>query len=237
MRIAVVDDFCEDADRLATYLAQFQEEKGVTMQIDTYYSSVDFLEKFHAQYDVLLLDIEMPGCNGLDVAREVRAKDSSAGLIFITGMAQYALHGYEVNASDFIVKPVQYVNFVEKLTKAIQFRERHIQKSLLLSNENGVSRIIASDLLYVEKDRYYLIYHTKDGIFRSRGTAKELKARLEGLPFSDCTVGCIVNLDQVKRVEKECVVLYSGESLPIARRLRKQFLQDFIKFAGGGFLW
>lgn len=235
MKVAVLDDRLEDVQLLVEYLDRFQSERGLSVQVVTYSASLDFLEEYHSDYDVLFLDIEMPGANGLEVAHEVRARDESVGIIFITNMAQYAIRGYEVNAIDFMVKPVRYVNFAEKLDKALRFRQQRDQRVLLLADEDGLSRIPVSDVLYVEKDRYYLLYHTKNGVFRQRGTAKELKEQLKGLPFSDCTAGCLVNLNHVKRVGKEDVLLRSGETLPIARRIRKKFLQDFIAFAGGGY--
>lgn len=84
------------------------------MQIHPYYASVDFLEEYDSTYDIVFLDIEMPGSDGLTTAREIRGKDDAVAIIFITNMAQYAIHGYEVNAIDFMVKPVGYFNFAQK---------------------------------------------------------------------------------------------------------------------------
>ena len=108
LRVAIVDDLTEDSQRLADYLEQFQREHNMEIKMDVYNASFEFLEKYHGNYDVIFLDIEMPGSDGLEVAREIRTKDEAVGIIFVTGMAKYAVEGYAVHAIDFIVKPVGY---------------------------------------------------------------------------------------------------------------------------------
>lgn len=233
MRIAVVDDSIEDAQRIAGYLEQFQAEHHLNFQIKVFYASFDFLEEYHGNYDVIFLDIEMPGSDGLEAAREIRKRDRTVGIIFITSLAQYAIDGYEVQAIDFMVKPVGYYNFSVKLEKAFRFIESRREQDILITNKEGIVRIMVSEILYIEKDRDYLVIHTKDGCFRTRGSIKEIKDKIGMLPFSECTSGCLIHLDYVKRVGKENVVLTSGQELPLSRRQKKQFTQDYINFVGG----
>lgn len=234
MRIAVLDDNPSDARRLVDYLEQYQREHGLAFQTDTFYASLDFLEEYRGGYDVIFLDIEMPGSDGLEVAQEIRSKDESVGIIFITNMAQYAIRGYEVDAVDFMVKPVGYHNFAQKLEKAIRFAKKRDQRFLLLSSKDGLCRIGASEILYIEKDKNYLVYHTRRGSFRELGSIQGAREKLERMPFSECTSGCLVNLSYVDRVGKESV-LVNTEELPLSRRMKKRFIQDYIDFVGGGF--
>lgn len=233
MRIAVVDDSREDAQHIVTYLEQFQVEKNVFFQIKVFHASFDFLEEYHGEYDVIFLDIEMPGCNGMEVAKEIRTRDQAVGIIFVTSMAQYAIEGYEVNAIDFMVKPVRYFNFATKLEKALRFFQIHKQQDILIHGKHGVYRLAASEIIYIEKDRDYLVFQTQQDIFRERGSIKEIKKRLGELPFSECTSGCLVNLSYVKRIGKDSIFLMSGMELPLSRRLKKQFSEEYIHYMGG----
>ena len=167
------------------------------------------------------------------MAREIRGRDQAVGIIFITSLAQYAIDGYEVQAIDFMVKPVGYYNFSMKLEKAFRFMESHKEQEIIINNKEGIFRIPVSDILYIEKDRDYLKFHNKQGCIHSRGSIKDMKAKLDSLPFSECNSGCLVNLNYVKRVGKDSVTITSGQELPISRRTKKQFAQDYINFMGG----
>lgn len=234
LRIAMVDDNGEDLQLLQGYLARYQEEKRIRMQVISYTSSLDFIEEYGTGYDVVFLDVEMPGMDGMAAAREIRQRDEAVGIIFITNMAQYAIRGYEVNAIDFMVKPVGYFNFADKFGKAIHFAEKRTEREILLSGEDGIVRLSVSDLRYIEKEKNYLIYHTGKGDFRTRGTMQETKEKLGRSCFSECTTGCLVNLQYVERMGRNTVLIDQTE-LPVSRRLKKEFTQDFIDYVGGVF--
>lgn len=233
MKVAVLDDTIEDAQRLLDYINQFQEHQSCLIQTDVYHSSMDFLEEYHSQYDVIFLDIEMPGEDGLKVAHEIREKDTSVGIIFVTNIAQYAIHGYEVNAIDFIVKPVGYFLFAEKLEKAIRFAQRRKKHDLVVNDEDGIYRIPIEEVFYIKKERNDLIYYTSQGELRERGTIRIMKEKLAGLAFEECNSGCLVNLSQVRRIGKENITVGTF-SLPLSRRMKKQFTQSYIDYLGGG---
>lgn len=233
IRVAVVDDLIEDSTRLTDYLEQFQKEHGVQMQIDVYNASFEFLEKYHGNYQIIFLDIEMPGSDGLEVAREIRAKDEAVGIIFVTGMAQYAIEGYAVHAIDFIVKPVGYYNFSVKLEKAMQFFRKRQGKNILINDKDGIHKICVSDIYYIEKEKDDLMFYTEKETCQMRGSIKMMKEKLEGLPFSECTSGCLVNLYYVNRIGKEDVTLADGTVLPLSRRQKKVFSQEYIDYVGG----
>lgn len=170
LRVAIVDDLTEESQRLADYLEQFQREHNMEIKMDVYNASFEFLEKYHGNYDVIFLDIEMPGSDGLEVAREIRTKDEAVGIIFVTGMAKYAVEGYAVHAIDFIVKPVGYYNFAVKLEKAIQFFRKRQTKEILINGKDGIHRIAAAYVYYIEKSRDDLLFHTVQGDFQMRGS-------------------------------------------------------------------
>lgn len=234
MRIAVLDDTQEDADQIMEYLKRFEKEKKTLFQTKVFYSSFEFLEEYKGSYDVIFLDIEMPGSNGLEVAREIRDRDKTVGIIFITSLAQYAIEGYEVNAIDFMVKPVGYYNFAAKLEKALRFYKSRSEQDIIINSKGIIRRVAMSEIFYIEKSRDHMIFHTPDGSFEERGSIKALKEKLVELPFIECTSGCLVNLAYVKRVEKDIISLKNDTVLSLSRRLKRPFVEEYIRYIGGG---
>lgn len=232
MKAAIVDNEIKDRETLSEYMMRYQKENGITIHTDIFSGSFEFLEKFRADYDIIFLDIEMPGMDGLETAHEIRRSDQSAGIIFVTNMAQYAIRGYEVNAIDFMVKPVNYYNFADKIERAITFSSKRAKKYIVLKNGEEIIKIPLSDLTFVEKDGNHLVFHTENGEFRERGSMQGLKEKLDRDTFAECISGCMVNLAYVEKLGKD-TVLAAGIELPMSRRLKKEFIQKFMDYVGG----
>lgn len=232
MKIAIIDDSVTDANVLKDYLHQYSENSGKEFNIDYYEASIDFLEEFHNQYDVLFLDIEMPGSDGLTVAREIRKKDSSVAIVFVTNMAQFAIEGYKVNAVDFMVKPVGYFVFTDTLEKAINSVSLRPDTSILINDPEGLYKISSNEILYIEKSQDKVIFHTMSRDYIERNTIKSIKEKLENKDFGECSSGILVNYEKVRCIMKEEVDVGIAK-LPLSRRQKKQFTEDYIKYVGG----
>jgi len=180
----------------------------------------------------VFMDIEMPHMDGIETATYMRKTDDTTVLVFITNLAQYAIHGYEVNAIEFMVKPVGYYNFSDKMAKALKFARRSAEKSILLKQDDAITKIKLSDIFYLEKDKNYILFHTAKGDFRERGSMTEMEEKLAGTGFSKCISGCMVNLGYVTKLEKD-IVWVKDTSLPLSRAQRKQFAQEFVEYLGG----
>lgn len=233
IRVGLVDDDRGHTQLLRSYLTQYGQETDIRFQVAEFFDGLSFLEDYDGQLDIVFLDIEMPQMDGMTAAKLIRQRDSALAIVFITNIAQYAVQGYEVDAIDFMVKPVGYFNFARKLERALGYLRRRTQRTILLSSEDGVVRLSASDVWYVEKDRDHLVYHTGQGVFRKRGTIKAEREGFQGLPFEECTSGCLVNLEQVQRIGREHIDLH-GIQLPLSRRMKKEFTQSYIDYMGGG---
>lgn len=233
MKIAVVDDNPKDGGRIKQYIERYALEQDQRFQVFLYASGLDFLDDMERNFDVVFMDIEMPHLDGIETARKMRERDDTTILIFITNLAQYAIHGYEVNAIEFMVKPVGYYNFSDKMTKALRFVKRNEEKVMLFKNSDTVAKIPVSQILYLEKDKNYIIFHTGQGEFRERGSMAEMEEKLAGAGFSKCIAGCLVNLRHVSRMEKD-LVWVGNTSLPLSRAQKKQFAKEFVDFLGGG---
>lgn len=232
MRIAMLDDDPQDRAQLTEYLLRFQQERGMEMELRPYQAGLDLLEELDRGFDVIFLDIEMPGMDGMEVAAEIRKTDETVGIIFLTNMGQYAIHGYEVNAIDFMVKPISYFNFARKLERAISFVKKRAERVLTINDGENIVRVFASELYYMEKTGHNVCYHSKHGNLTQRGTIQAVRETLKGLPFSECTSGCLINLRYVERIGRDSVVV-NGETLPLSRRMKKDFTRDYLDYYGG----
>ena len=232
MKIAVVDDSPRDLQLIKGYVERYFKENGGDYQVRTFENGLDFLDEEKLSFDIVFLDVEMPHLNGIETARNFRKRDKMAVLVFITNMAQYAIHGYEVDAIEYMVKPVEYYNFSDKMEKALRFVKRDQEKTLLLHGQEVTARIPVSGIYYMEKERNYILFHTKEGNFRERGSMGEMEEKLAGSGFSRCITGCLVNLRYISKMSKDAVWV-GDRCLPISISQRKQFAKDFADFLGG----
>lgn len=232
IRVAIVDDEENERRILSKNFSGLAETTGVRMQCDLYESGVAFLAAYQAQYDIICLDIDMPYRDGIDTAAEIRKKDENVYILFVTNMAQMAIRGYEVNAFDFIVKPVNSYAFSLKLRNVLGAIEQLKRRLIVVQCSNGFHRIASDDLIYVESEAHYIIYHTKFGNFRQKGSMKETELRMRGLSFALCNQSYLVNLSYVSAIQHDEVNV-GGEWLKISRPKRKQFLEAVSKFIGG----
>lgn len=232
INIAIVEDKSSEADRLKSCLDRFQTEKQEPLQYFLFQNAVSFLDQYRAQYDIIFMDIEMPDMNGMEAAQRLRAIDNSSILIFVTHLAQFAVKGYEVDAMDYILKPVNYPALAIKLQRAISRRRSEEGQELLLTTNSGVLRLRTSSLKYVEIYNHHIFYHTEQGDFSAYGTLKQVEKQLPSREFFRCSSSCIVNLRHVTEIDGLNVTV-DGKVLSISRLKRKEFMEELHQYCSG----
>lgn len=232
MRIAVVDDNRDDAGYLVKHLEKYADEAGLDFETHVYADAVLFLNDYKYDYDLVVLDIDMPEINGIEAAKKLRDNGSCVTLMFVTNMPQYALESYSVEAADYVLKPIAYPDFRLKMKKALRYIERNRDHVLNLNTVNGYVRLMASDVCYVESRLHYLIYHTKAGDYRARGSLKDVEPILKPYHFLRCSSSYLVNLKYVEAIRGNDVTV-GNDVLPISRGKKAEFMSGFTRYTGG----
>ncbi len=231
IKIAIVEDDELYISQLQQYLQDYRREAQEDFVVRVYKDGDGITREYKAQFDIILMDIQLKFMDGMTAAEEIRRVDSEVIIIFITNMPQYAIRGYEVGALDYILKPVSYFVFCQKLGRAIQRLEKRGEKWVTVPVKGGVQRMEVSDIYYVESQGHNLLYHTKDGVFLSGATMRSAEEALGSLHFSRCNKGYLVNLAHVEGVRDKCVVV-KGEKLVISRPRMGVFMQELARYWG-----
>lgn len=230
-RVAVVDDMQVDVEHLKDCLYKFSDESGERFEVETFKDGHSFLTEYKSRkFDVVFMDIEMPGIDGMSVAAHLRKLDESVLLVFITQMAQYAIKGYEVNAFDYIVKPYGYKTFALRMKKIIANLNGRTGAMLKLAYNGNVKVLDSAQVLYIEVTGHDLAYHTTGGVFKAYGSLKDVEKSCPP-SFKRCNSCYLVNLRHVTEVKG--FELYIGdEKLQISQPKRKEFMQALTDYLG-----
>ena len=231
MRIAIVEDDAEYTRELREYLVRLEKEIDRDIEVFAYGSGLAFLKNFKGQFDILLLDISMPYLDGMETARRVREIDREVLILFITNLAQYAIKGYEVDALDYIVKPVNYFAFSQRLLRAISRIGDRETAYLAINQKTGIRKLDIRGIYYVESQNHNLTFHTRDGDYTVFGSLKDVEQRLAEHHFVRCNKGYLVSLRHVDRIEDGCAVV-QGTPLLISRNRRNSFLEALANYFG-----
>ena len=229
--IAIVEDEHVFAQQLQEYLQRYAAESGEVLETVRFCDGDEILENYRAQYDIILMDIQMKFMDGMTAAEEIRKLDPEVVIIFITNMTQYAIRGYAVDALDYLLKPVGYFAFSQRLDRAIGRMKRRARRFVTIAIRGGAQKLDIARIQYVESQGHNLLFHTAAGVHTTTGTLKEVEEKLEGQGFFRCNKGCLVNLEHVDSVQEGCAVV-GGCQLPISRGRKNDFMAALTDYVG-----
>ena len=229
LSIAIIEDTESDYERLRNQIDEFTRSHGTPFRISRFVDAESFLDGYRSDYDLVFMDIELPGLSGMRAAHALRDLDESVTLVFLTRIASLAVNGYEVNALDYMIKPVNEIAFDLKMKRFVKNIESKRSLTVTIPTKHGIARIAASSIHYVEVAGHNLIFHTEQGTFVSRGTMKKLEETLSPHHFLRCNHCYLVNLQAVVCVE-DCMVHLVDAELPISRAKRKSFLDGLAAY-------
>ena len=232
IRIAIAEDDPKCFAQMEQYIGDFGRETGRAFHITHYDNGEDLVERYRPEFDLILMDVEMPFMDGMTAAGYIREKDPEVVIIFVTNLAQYAIQGYSVNALDYILKPVNYFSFSQRLNRALQYVRRREADYITVAVKGGAMKLEVDGIYYAERLGRDLILHTRTGVHTSAATLQQLEQALEGKGFARCNKGYLVNLEHVDGIQDGCAVVH-GDRLLISRGRRGSFLEALADCIGG----
>ena len=240
---AVVDDDDDDAAVTAAMVERYVAEQplddaGPASPRHTLVRFADgraFLDACDAAkarpFDLVFLDVEMPGIDGLETARLLRERDASTVIVFTTKMAQYATVGYDVDAVGYLVKPLDYPGFALRMRKALRLVDAAQGTTVAIASDDHMRFLDSRDIRYVEVTGHSVLYHTGRGVWRDWGTLKAVAERLVDHHFVFSNRYCLVNLAWVEALDGDTIVV-DGERLTVSRSRKKPLMQALNRFHG-----
>ena len=214
--IAIIDDNQTDREFLHDQAQSWAEQNSRTLQAELFATAEAFLFHYaeHKDYDILLLDIEMPGMDGVTMARRIRKENETVQIVFITGYSEYISEGYEVAALHYLMKPVNTDKLHQVLDRAADKLKRN-ERCLTLELSGEVVRLPLYQIRWAEVRQNYLTIHAKAD-YTVKMTLSELENRLDDC-FFRAGRSFIINLAEVRSVTRQEVRLSDGTAIPLPR--------------------
>lgn len=229
LTVAICDDEIEQIAELRRLLEQWAAQRSVALTVDSYVSGESFLFSYPDRpCSLLLLDIEMDGLSGMELAQKLRGQGDMLPIVFVTGYSEYMGDGYEVEALHFLVKPVDRVRLFSVLDR---YLDRHIpEKEFLIKTDVGVIHLSPDAIHYCEAmGKKVNLYLSGGQVLVGDMGISAVKASLTE-DFVQCHRSYLVNLRYVRSIRRDEVSLDSGVRIPVSRRLYGELNERFIEY-------
>lgn len=238
MYLAVCDDKQDDLDAVYSLLNAWQAERGAALRCKTFQNVVELLESARQErFSLYLLDVMMPGMNGLEAAREIRCFDDAAEIVFLSTSPGFAYESYGVRALNYLLKPIEGEKLFALLDHLL-LREQKNVEALTLKTGAAIIRVPYAQISYAEVIGKHVYFHLADGNVRKvAGALKDFEAILLSRPeFMRVHRSYIANMLQVEEFSSAGLRTFQGENLPVSRLFYAQLQKDYMAllFERGG---
>lgn len=229
LRIAICDDSADARDALRLQLEKILWEgtEEIVYEFSTGAGAIRWLENHPGEIDLLFLDVEMTGVNGMEAAEAVRKFDTEIIIVFVTGYADYVFDGYKVNALDYIIKPANAERLSEVLKRVRAQLESKKNDVYLFKNTEGTFRFPVASICYFYSDKRKVVCVCGEKEYSFYAKLDEVERELAE-KFVRIHQRYLVNPQQVEQIGTACVSV-CGKQLPISRALKEDALKKLAR--------
>lgn len=223
VKIAICDDQQVFIDRLKNLISYEEAEIYV-------FNSGDKLLMSDINFDIILLDIEMPGTDGLSVAAELYQRNRKTLLLFITSHREYSTKGYEFRAFRYVLKS-EPDDFVKRNIQDAINEYKNFDFYITVNYKGKYARILTEQIIYIESFGHTITVHTSDNDYIGQNKFKDICKLLETHGFIQCHKSYAVNMKYIDTIEKNsCVNMVNGTMLPIGRKYSADTISSYLEF-------
>lgn len=228
MKICVCDDNPAVCEEIRKLICDYTDTAAA---VDTFSTGDELIARYSAGnfYDIIFLDIEMSGINGIDAASEIRKYSENAIIIFVSSHKIYVFDAFRCEALHFIVKPINVCEFEDVFRRAIN-KYRSTQIFLPLKWQNSRMNVKISDITFVESVHRHLRVHTEKQVFEAVGKLSDAYAELKDLGFVQVHQGYLVNMHYIQRFNSNDISLSDGTQIMVSRGKRPEALREYDRF-------
>lgn len=225
MRIAICDDNNLCRARVTDLIHDYVEERRDKDICFSVFSEPEVLLAAHREspFDIFILDIVMPGLNGIELGKALRDSSSNAKIIYLTSSEEHAIESFRIRAFHYLIKPVERESLFPVLDEAMASISLRKDRSLIVKTRDGSARLTFDSLLYAELSRRAIVYHLAQGrtvestSLRSTFT-EAVKELLSDRRFALCGASMVVNMHHISMVEAEGILFEDGSQVRLGRK-------------------
>ena len=232
LKIAVCDDSRELLEKVEKDLHEYESVRSTPVTVHTYTNAVDLLDVLKkTDYDILILDIIMPGFTGMQAAHEIRKFNEEIKIIFLTSSKEFAIESYSVGAYYYLLKPVLNEKLFSVLDKVVS-EITSKQESCVIYTHMGIVNIPFAKIECLEVYNKHLVFHLSDGSTKeTRGALTDYEnVFLERKEFLKIHRSYILNMDYIHSIEAGEIATYSGKRFPVSRLLAKDIKEHYMNY-------
>lgn len=228
MRLAIVEDEAVHGKLLEQYIESWGKQNGISVSVKIYVSAESFLFEWEdLPSDAVFVDIQMPGMDGMEMARKLREKDAKVPVIFATGISDYMQEGYEVEALNYLLKPLSAEKVSACLDKVL--RRHEAAEFLVTETLDGMRKLPVEAVNYCEAAGH----NTKLGLVGgeklfSLNSLSRLELELADKGFVKCHRSYLCNVSNLNRITSDTLTFDDETEIPVSRRLYRTVNKAFI---------
>lgn len=234
IKLAVCDDNMQELSNMASLIEEYREQSSREYEYSIFHNGFELISALEKglNFDIYCLDIIMPGFSGIELGKEIRSFDKNGRIIFFTSSPEFAFESYSVKAVNYILKPVTREKLFFTLNDVLEHMEKEQTASIVVKSDDGLQRILLSNLVFIEALNRKALYYTSSGrVIEGRQNFADVCDMLSAYHFFIQTHrSYLVNMNYIDSIHNTEIILETLSSVPISRDKVREIKKRYLEF-------